>query len=228
MVIKYFSNSIENMRDLGGYKSNSGKTVKEGKLIRSNLPVSLKNEEIEIIKKINISNIIDLRSKEEYKIKPSIFENNNFFKVYHIEINIGKNIPVNQRMVSISYIEILKSYEKIKEIFDILNKSDGAIFFCNAGKDRTGVISAIILKLLGVEENKIIDDYILTDKYMHKKLEEYANGSEEILNIITPKKEYMEEVFRWFNKEYKSIENYMKSIGITDEMINNIRNKYLK
>ncbi len=154
MVIKYFSNSIENMRDLGGYKSNSGKTVKEGKLIRSNLPVSLKNEEIEIIKKINISNIIDLRSKEEYEIKPSIFENDNFFKVYHIEINIGKNIPVNQRMVSISYIEILKSYEKIKEIFDILNKSDGAIFLCNAGKDRTGVISAIILKLLGVEENK--------------------------------------------------------------------------
>ena len=228
MVIKYFSNSIENMRDLGGYKSNSGKTVKEGKLIRSNLPVSLKNEEIEIIKKINISNIIDLRSKEEYEIKPSIFENDNFFKVYHIEINSGKNIPVNQRMVSISYIEILKSYEKIKEIFDILNKSDGAIFFCNAGKDRTGVISAIILKLLGVEENKIIDDYILTDKYMHKKLEEYANGSEEILNIITPKKEYMEEVFRWFNKEYKSIENYMKNIGITDEKINNIRNKYLK
>ena len=63
---------------------------------------------------------------------------------------------------------------------------------------------------------------------MHKKLEEYANGSKEILNIITPKKEYMEEVFRWFNKEYKSIENYMKNIGITDEKIYDIRNKYLK
>lgn len=228
MVIRYFSDSIENMRDLGGYKSNSGKTVKEGKLIRSNLPVSLKNEEIEIIKKINISNIIDLRSKEEYEIKPSIFENDNFFEVYHIEIDIGKNIPVNQKMVPRSYIEILKLHERIKEIFEILNKSEGIIFFCNAGKDRTGVISAIILKLLGVEENEIIDDYTLTDKYMHKKLEEYANGSKEILNIITPKKEYMEEVFRWFNKEYKSIENYMKNIGITDEKIDDIRNKYLK
>ncbi len=228
MVIRYFSDSIENMRDLGGYKSNSGKTVKEGKLIRSNLPVCLKNEEIETIKIMNINNIIDLRSKDEYEINPSIFENDNFFKVYHIEIDVGRNIPVNQKIVSRTYIEILRLFGKMKEIFEILNKSDGIIFFCNAGKDRTGVISAIILKLLGVEENEIIDDYILTDKYMHKKLEEYANGSIEILNIITPKKEYMKEMVNWINEEYGSIENYMKNIGITEETINNIRNKYLK
>ena len=55
-------------------------------------------------------------------------------------------------------------------------------------KDRTGVVTALILKLLDVSENNIIEDYVFTGQFMKTNLIKFANSNNRILNIITPKK----------------------------------------
>lgn len=226
-MIRYLQNSIENMRDIGGYKNNEGGIIKLGKLIRSNLPINLSNKDISIINKMGINTIIDLRSYEEIKTRKSIFEGNKDFNIYHIGMNIGKDIPEKEEFVSKSYIEMLTLKKEIKKIFEILSKSDRIIYFCNAGKDRTGVITALILKLLGVSEKDIIDDYMYTKVFMKEILKKYANNNTKILNIITPKRIYMEKFLEEFENLYGSIEKYLSLIGIEENIIKNIKQKFI-
>ena len=155
-MVRYLENSIENMRDIGGYKSSLGNRVKLGRLIRSNLPRDLSNNDISILNKMGINTVIDLRSQEEIRTKKSVFENNKNFIVYHIGIDEGKDIPATEKLVPKSYMDMLNLQEKIKKIFDILGDNEKVLYFCNAGKDRTGVVTALILKLLHVKEEDII------------------------------------------------------------------------
>ena len=227
-MIRYLENSIENMRDIGGYKSGLGNQVKNGRIIRSNLPVNLSDKDLLFLNKMGICTVIDLRSKEEVNSKKSIFENNKNFNVYHIEIDVGREIPKTQELVSKSYMDILSLHEKMKAIFEILGNNEKVLYFCNAGKDRTGVVTALILKLLDVNDKDIIDDYVATKEFMKTILNKYANSDNEILNIITPKKVYMEEFLNEFTKKYNNIENYLKLIGVEDFIIENIKTKYVE
>ena len=63
---------------------------------------------------------------------------------------------------------------------------------------------------------------------MKATLNKYANYNNKILNIITPKKIYMKEFLKDFKIKYSSIENYLKTIGIEDNIIKKIRMKYIE
>ena len=227
-MIRYLEDSIENMRDIGGYKSNIGKSVKIGKLIRSNLPINLSDKDTAMLQRMGIHTIIDLRSLEEIKSKPSVFENNKEFKIYHIGIDIGKDIPKTEEMVPKSYMNILNLQEKIRTVFEIFADNENILYFCTAGKDRTGVITALMLKLLGVSDKDIVEDYVATKEFMSEILKRFANNDDEILNIITPKKIYMEDFLKLFEDKYKSIENYLMLVGISTSTIEDIRNRFLE
>ena len=227
-MIRYFEKSIENMRDIGGYKSGPKYKVIQGKIIRSNLPKKLSDDDILDLKKMGINTVIDLRSREEYETKQSIFENNKNFKLYHIEIDVGRDIPKKESLVPKSYMDMLTLHKKIREIFEILANSEGILYFCNAGKDRTGVITALILKLFNVRDEDIINDYMVTKELMSEILSKYAENNDEIINIITPQRYYMEEFLAKFKEEYRSIEDYLALIGIEDNSINKIKLKYIE
>ncbi len=227
-MIRYLENSLENMRDIGGYRSVLGNRVKFGRLIRSNLPRYLSNDDIHFLNKMGVNTIIDLRSIEEIKAKESIFENNKNFKVYHIGIDIGKDIPESEELVPKSYMDMLTLQEKMKVIFQIIGSNEKVLYFCNAGKDRTGVVTALILKLLEVREEDIVEDYMATKDFMKETLSKYANFNNRILNIITPKRFYMEEFLKEFIEKYNSIEEYLKLVGVEDYIIKNIKTKYIE
>lgn len=224
---RYLENSIENMRDIGGYKNTKGLEVKNGCLIRSNVPNKLSNEDIAFLKEFGIHNVIDLRSPEEFENTPSVFENNDDFNVYHIEIIGGRDVPLSSEKVPVSYINMLEQKDKIKEIFEVLKVKEKVLYFCNAGKDRTGVVTALILQTLEVDKDNIIYDYILTREYMKSTLEKYANNDLDLLNIIVPREMYMKKYFEYFEEKYGTIEKYLNLIGISNNDIELIRKKYL-
>ena len=222
---RYLESSIENMRDIGGYSVDEFK-VAEGYIIRSNLPNQITNQDKVFLKNLGIKHVIDLRSGEELSNKPSVFMNDNNFEFYHLEMIGGREIPKTCDAVPISYFNMLEAKENIKKIFEILKKGEKVLYFCNAGKDRTGVVTALILRTLGVEIPDIAKDYVATKEYMENILKNNT-FSEEIKKIITPREENIFKFFEYLNEKYVSVENYLENIGISKQDIELIRKNYL-
>lgn len=225
---RLFTEEIENMRDLGGYSTKSGKVIKYDCFIRSNLPKMLSSESIREIADSGITTVIDLRSDEEISGNPNIFSNNDLFKYYHVKIKGNGRLPDSPEEVYDSYIEMIEGKEKIGKVFHVIANADGGVlYYCNAGKDRTGVISALILKLLDVRDEDIVEDYIASGVYLKEMLNAFAEKVQikNIKEIITPKKETMVGVLNYIEEKYDTVENYLRSCGVTAEELECIRRK---
>lgn len=180
---------------------------------------------------MGITKVIDLRCDEEIQKKKSIFFNNDNFSYVQIGVNGNGRIPESKDKVLDSYIEILDGKKQIKEIFDILAKTEGnIIYYCNAGKDRTGVITACILKFLGVNDEDIIVDYLASSVFLRKMIQEFASSTTEkdIYSIINPNYDTMYNLLKYIDVKYDGIEKYLKSCNITNENLKIIKNKYIQ
>ena len=166
------------------------------KYIRSDVPNNITEDEILYLIKNKILTIIDLRTEEERKEKPCKLQYNKKFKYYCVPLT--SKIPLSSKDVSKSYIEMVD--KKLMNLIKIIeNSKTNNLFFCNAGKDRTGVLSAILLDRLGKDKNYIINDYMISYENMKDFLEEYSKIKQKNnLDIITPKKEYIEEFLNWY------------------------------
>ena len=225
---RLFIDEIENMRDLGGYLTKDGKVIKYDHFIRSNLPKFLSEKNIKEILSKGITTVIDLRSKEEVSKSPGIFSSNNEFNYYNVIIKGDGRLPDRPESVLNSYIEMLEGKEEIGKIFSIISEvSGGVIYYCSAGKDRTGLISALILKLLGVDNKDIAVDYIASGVYLKETLNEFASKVqvENIKDIIIPKEETMFKILEYIEKNYNTIENYLNICGVTYENLESIKAK---
>ncbi|MBC1499471.1 tyrosine-protein phosphatase [Listeria weihenstephanensis] len=230
-----------NFRDMGGYTNEAGKTVKWGQLYRSSLLTNLTPKDQDALEAMGIKWICDLRSTSEIAAKPSPELAN--IKNRHIPIGTAKNesnetqkidIPDDHRvyepLMGESYRVFVQSINGFREIFDyIIEKKElPFLFHCTAGKDRTGVLGALLLKLLDIPEKTILADYELTNQYADNILGEmqglvdvFSGGDKEIeLENFRPMAEakpaYLEIAFDEMRKKYGSVDAYLeKGIGIT-------------
>ncbi len=225
---KYLINSMENMRDIGGCITAYGKMPYQ-KIIRSNLPQNLSLEDLSFLKKIKITTVIDFRSELEYSKKISSFEGNKNFNLFHCPFVVGRDIPSTPQDVPLSYLQILEDKQNVLNILNIIaDAEDGVLYFCNAGKDRTGVITALLMLFLGVNYEDIITDYLLTKEYLADMLAKFIEISEkDISKIIIPHAEFIQEFIDGFIGKYKSVSNYMKMIGFSDDMQLKLKNKLI-
>ncbi|MBC1573549.1 tyrosine-protein phosphatase [Listeria booriae] len=230
-----------NFRDLGGYVNTAGKTVKWGKLYRSSLLTNITEKDKDTLEKLGVSWICDLRSTSEIAAKPTPALAH--IKNRHIPIGTAKNESTESQKIDLpddhrvyeplmgeSYRVFVQSKDGFREIFnDIIEKEEVPfLFHCTAGKDRTGVLGALLLKLLDIPENTILADYELTNQYADNILGEmqglvnaFSNSEKKIdLENFRPMAEarpaYLEIAFDEMQKEYGSVEAYLeKGIGIT-------------
>jgi len=108
------------------------------------------------------------------------------------------------------------------------------IFHCTAGKDRTGVIAAILLKLAGVDNHLVAEDYSLTrvgrepdrEKVLRRLMKEpmFAANAEAAMRLLTSRYETMVAFFDLLEEKYGGVETYVKTYtGLTDEDLKTIR-----
>lgn len=136
-------------------------------------------------------------------------------------------IPFNAASVASSYMEMINEHKLILPIMKILaNVNNGILYHCTAGKDRTGVISALLLSLAGVQQVDIVADYQISQYYLSRMLEEFCKNNKDVpAEVITPKREYMEDFLNIFYKKYNSVEKYLYFIGLNNNEIIKLKQK---
>ena len=162
--------------------------------IRSDVPLCLTEEEIEWLLHNNITTLVDLRSAQELERKPCPLQNIEGFTYYHLPVAGGGDTPKSREHLHEVYRKMVD--EQMDIILDtILNAASNVMYFCTAGKDRTGVVSALLLKRLGVSETVIVDDYMKSRENLMDTLTAYVKEHPEVdIDIIVPREENIRKV----------------------------------
>lgn len=171
------------------------------KYIRSDVPNNLTKAETQYLLEQNITTIVDLREYSERECKKCPLIDNTNFTYHCLPVTGGNALPKSVDEVSKSYIAMVD--DRMREIVDvIMNATTNVLYFCNAGKDRTGVVSAIILHKMGYDENYIVADYLQSKRNLENMLMTFSEANPDVdINIITPQKRYMEEFLEWIRSK---------------------------
>lgn len=218
-----------NTRDLGGYQSElSGKRLKSWSILRSDIQNYPSDNDISLLKKHNILTVIDMRGEKDVLRKPSGFSDREGFVYINIPIDEGSSIPESVDAVSESYMNIAQSKNMVQVFQAISSASHGVMINCTAGKDRTGVVCAVLLGLCGVSEDDIVRDYMLTKTYNKERFELIHKNFPEIdMRIVIPSERYMTDFLNQLKSKYGSFREYLITIGVTTDEIESIMTKLL-
>lgn len=222
------SNTL-NTRDLGGYPIDCRTATTYKAFLRSDVPIQVSDDDIKLLLSNNITTIVDLRSDDEVQSKPCALKNHEKFQYYHCKAYGNGCLPTSVEAVPNSYFEIVDEQMSVLNIMRILaNAKDGVLYHCTAGKDRTGVISALLLLLAGVHKTDILADYQISQVYLSSMLLQFCKSNKNVdLNIITPRIEYMEKFLDMFQKKYNSIQKYLSLIGLSDSEVLRLKTKLI-
>lgn len=159
------------------------------KYIRSDCPDRLTDDEVGWLRERGITTIVDLREDGEAEKRPCRLETEPGFSYHRIPVTGGGGTPRSPEAVAGVYVNMLdETMDKIVNI--IMEAPGGTLFFCTAGKDRTGVVSAVILKRLGAGDDVIIDDYMRSGDNLREMLVGYVREHPEVgLWTILPREE---------------------------------------
>ena len=164
--------------------------------IRSDVPENLTAKEIQWLLDNNITTIVDLRSDEEVVRKPCSLKERSGFRYVHLPVTGGGDTPKSLEHLHTVYRQMLDE-EMDKFIDVIMTAKTNVMYFCTAGKDRTGVVSAIILKRLGFSDEVIINDYMQSKDNLMDMLMAYVRAHPEVdKEIIIPHRENMEKLLK--------------------------------
>lgn len=249
--------NFSNFRDLGGYYTKDGRKVKWGLFYRSEDLFNLKGSDLEYFKTLGIKYVLDYRSKEEAEKNPDV----EVEAIKNINISAMSNLG-NDNLDMASYVEgilkgnkmtitpeelLIEGYKSMplnnpafKELFNLFKNPENTAILqhCTAGKDRTGIGSALILLALNVPEETVILDYLESNnnrKVSNEKViavcRPYIKDEKTkklIEGILGVNREFIEESLKIIKAKYDSYDEYFeKEYGLDKDILNKLRDHYL-
>ena len=241
-----------NTRELGGYKTTDGKSVKWGMLYRSDKLSDISDTDQTYLQDLGIKKIIDFRSKEEKEEDPDIIPKG----IDYIEMPISVDGAMRSKIEAVlkgetnkdvkSFLidankEFVSNYTDVYEDFlrNLIDDDGPTLFHCTAGKDRAGFAAAITLIALGVSKEDVINDYMKTNQFTKERIEEiigqielmtlYQTDAEILRPLLGVEREYIETAFQTAEEKYGSLENFIRDgLNISDKDIQKLRNKFIE
>lgn len=222
--------STANTRDLGMYRiQGTKKYTAANRIYRSDRCVTLSQRDRELLMSRGIRTIIDIRSAAEAEAKPSAFAGDSEFHYLQFPIAEGMKVPESLAEVPISYMKIAHA-EGMRDVFKtIANAESGVMFCCTAGKDRTGVVSAVLLSLAGVSDEDIVDDYVISRELNKDRLQAFLEEHPEVdRESVLANESSMTGFLEMLREKHNTAEQYLSDLGLTETEIGKLRDKLEK
>ena len=229
-----------NFRDLGGYPTVDKRVVRTGMVFRSGALHALTVADHERLRTLGVRVAVDLRPPEEQEAEPT---NAPFLRIVHVPLMRGERTRGRSALANGDgylrdrYAEIVHdSAPEIGTIFRWLAHEDGlpAVIHCAAGKDRTGVVAAVLLLALGVDEPTVLDDYELTSEYAAAtRVEELAlklSGSglppAVVAGLLGTSRSALADAIALLREEHGTVEDYLVgAAGISPADLTTLRER---
>ena len=230
-----------NFRDLGGYVGAGGLRTRWRTLFRADGLGDLTEGDFATMRGLGIRTVVDLRSAEE--LERGRFDVDAHPVTFH-HFPIIEQLPDADAfdrqpgLLGTQYLDMVRdaggSFVSVLEILAAPG-SLPAVFHCTAGKDRTGVLSAILLSLLGVDEPTVVADYALSGEAMTrlraKIIVKYPDSRETIENIsevFSAEPAQMEALLDHLRATYGSVEAYVDGLGAGPGLVAALRGALLE
>ena len=228
---------LVNLRDLGGLSTASGLTTQPGRLLRSESPHTLTDAGLRALLDLGIGAVVDLRTDSERERRPSPLLDAG---VHHLHAPIftdDEDYPDHLSTAAEVYCWWLheRSAGIARAMTAIADAPSAPILVhCHAGKDRTGVIAALVLRLAGVSIDTIADDYAisgiqLADMLARDRITAVERGMDAVRveRLFTVRREAMVETMEHVDGEHGGPASLLHSIGIDGTRVERLTNLLL-
>lgn len=237
--------SLVNARDLGGYAADGGVT-RYGVFVRSEMPVNLTERDRNTLKNYGIRTSVDLRQTKEIRKRASQFAFEKWVRYVHLSAYpeeptgmVWENTEEYEPGFSwhFAYIRLIEEGKGwIKDILELAAECEGAMHFhCFTGKDRTGVLAAMLLDIAGVCREDIAADYSLSQslldpfyaaQFPHFSKTDRDRNLEDKFLFTSPTN-----MFRFLDyvyEKYGGVSGLAYHCGVSKETLRKIRDKFVE
>ncbi len=234
--------TMYNVRDLGGFATLNGQVTAFGRFLRADAPGRVSKSDMQQLLDFPVRTVIDLRSASEIGDQPNAFSSQPEVAYFNIPL-LGHNLEDSMAAVPLFedgrevvgladlYIYLLEqSREPLGRVFSRLAATGqgASLFNCSHGKDRTGLVAALLLLLAGVGDSDIIVNYQISSTYLKPWFDTFIHTiPADILHFFNTHPRNMELTLSYFHQHFKSPEEYLQGCGVSLAEINELKRRLL-
>lgn len=247
---------IANFRDLGGYPTHDGREVKWGVLYRSGTLAHSSRSDLEGLAKLGLAAMVDFRSAAEKEEEPDRLPEPPGFEVVEIPTLDDGNkmvVEIMERIKSGDFSDMdpdqmmLDANRQFASTFTpqyrqfvrTVQETNGApiLWHCSAGKDRAGFAAAILLRILGVPEDIVLQDYMASREHALEarktqltllRLFSGQEAADKMTTLMGVEEDWLRAGFAEIDASWGSFDNYVREgLGLSHENIEQLRDRLL-
>ena len=232
---------VHNLRDVGGYPTTDGRRVAWGRLYRSDSLARLEGEDLRRFQELGIRTVIDLRYPDEIERNGRVPELPGLM-FYNFSV---EHRPYDQTIIDASvppgpffaerYAEVaLDGIVELRQTLEVIAGTGELplLFNCHAGKDRTGIVAALVLSLLGVDRDDVVEDFALSNLATERFLADRAAQGRLIPDwpgFARAPAEAMRTFLRGLDERYGSVRGYARhELGLTEDVLDALAKRLLE
>ena len=215
---------VQNARDVGGYRTGDGRTVRTGQVFRSGELSKATDADLAALTDRGVTTVNDLRTGFEQALAPDRLPAG---ATLHDADVIGQAPPQVLASTLVAGTDLYRAFITAPGanvgfasiLHDVIDTDGAVLFHCTAGKDRTGWMSAVLLTILGVDRATVNYDYLWSNHYRGAAPDDAING------VLQPA---LDAAFDQADRSYGSFDGYVRDgLHLTDADIDALRTKLL-